>query len=711
MGQRIRYLQFRIASAMVCGLSLLTAGFGSLRGQTLGSELTSAELWQPGNVPFSFKYNGKESAQFLSGWRNSEATPPMAGGQVQNYTYSDPVTHLTVTAEVRLYPELPGVVDWVLRFRNDGSSDTPIIEDILPLDWTIPASSRLSYIRHAKGSDGRADDFAPLEEELEYGGFDWRMRDHLESFDGLSSSRNTLPFFNLQTGDHGLIGAIGWSGDWKADFAYTKDGKSITMSSGMKRTHLLLHPGEEIRTPRIVLMSWAGGNWMDSQNRWRRLLLAHYSPQQNGKAMLGPVLFGSWGSELIVDKMAYIQWVHDQGMPFDVYAVDAGWYGGSIGAEFDPTNPKWSPWYNSRGDWLPSPFYYPHGLKPLGEELKADGYGFSLWVEPETAMPNGQIVKQHPDWFLHRSIEPGVIPFPWQGFSAVMANLGDAEARAGITDMISRLITDADVTWYRQDFNIPPAPYWEQADQPNRIGMTEIGYITGLYEMWDNLLAQHPGLRIDNCASGGRRLDIEMMSRSFSIWRTDHGAADTLAVQAQTTGLAPWVPLTSADESNSLSRPWMHPGPYTTPDSLYLVRLAYSAGFAASPGRSGPDQTAWVSWVKQVIHEYREVQPYVYGDFFQQVPYTLGRESWTGWQWDRPADKDGLIILLRRPESPFPTINLNVQHLDLSATYEVELRRGLERARVKKMKGSDLAHMKVQLAQAPSSVLIFYRRK
>ncbi len=52
--------------------------------------------------------------------------------------------------------------------------------------------------------------------------------------------------------------------------------------------------------------------------------------------------------------------------------------------------------------------------------------------------------------------------------------------------------------------------------------MTEIGHIEGLYKMWDDLLARHPGLRIDNCASGGRRLDIEMMSRSFAVWRTDH---------------------------------------------------------------------------------------------------------------------------------------------------------------------------------------------
>jgi len=42
-------------------------------------------------------------------------------------------------------------------------------------------------------------------------------------------------------------------------------------------------------------------------------------------------------------------------------------------------------------------------------------------------------------------------------------------------------------------------------DTPDRQGMTEIRYVEGLYEMWDELRAKHPGLLIDNCASGGRR--------------------------------------------------------------------------------------------------------------------------------------------------------------------------------------------------------------
>ncbi|MGD0731898.1 MAG: alpha-galactosidase [Terracidiphilus sp.] len=683
-------------------LSFAGSTAGAL-SQTPAHDLTSAELWKPEHVPFSFKYGGMDSARLLTTWQTAHEDASTKNGQIQRYSYTDPATHLVVTVEVRLYPDFPGVADWVLKFRNGGAADTPILEDILPLNWAIPASPGECFLRHAQGSDANESDFKPLEEHFGKNG-----HDRLESRKGRSSDGQTLPFFNLQTGDHGLIGAIGWTGNWKADFSYSKDGKTIALASGMKATHLLLHPGEEIRTPRIVLMSWSGGNWQESQNPWRRLLFAHYTPQENGKPMRGPILFGSWGSEPIADKLAYIQWVHDHKIPVELYAVDAGWYGASVGLENDEGNPLWNPWWKNRGDWFPSPLYYPKGIHPLGEALKADGFGFSLWIEPETTMVGKKIAVDHPDWFLHRTVPNG----------EMLANLGNPAARQGLTDMVSDFITDFGMTWYRQDFNQGADVYWDAADTPDRIGMAEIGHIEGLYKMWDDLLARHPGLRIDNCASGGRRLDIEMMSRSFSVWRTDYGFFDTLAEQAQTQALAFWVPenmgfesFTSKDWDGNGGAPWKRPGPYSTAQSLYLMRLGYDAGYGVGPGATGLNNDAWVAWIKQAIGEYREVQPYFYGDFYPLLPYSRDAEAWTAWQWDRPENRDGLVMILRRPKSPFTEMEVRPQHLNSDAMYEVEIRSTYERAPIRQMKGSELAHLQIQLPDAPSSTLIFYRQR
>jgi alpha-galactosidase len=660
--------------------------------------------WSPDHVPFTFTYASQPSTTLLPTWQFSQQDLP---NQTRRYTYTDPATHLTVTADVRLYPDFPTAIDWVLHFKNNGATDTPILEDILPLAWTTPASHNRAILHHAKGSAAGADDFQPLEESI--------RPNHpalLASLLGDSSNTLTLPFFNLDTGTQGIIGAIGWTGNWKAGFDYAPDGKTITLTAGMQKTHLLLHPGEEIRTPRIVLMPWSfppasGDTWQDAQNQWRRLLFAHYTPQQDGHPKPGPIMFGSWGSEPIADKLAYIQWVHDQHIPVQVYAADAGWYGASFGAETDPTNP----WWKNRGDWFPSPLYYPHGIKPLGQALKADGFGFSLWMEPETTMPGRKILIDHPQWFTPPN--PNVT---FQTHGEYLIQLGDPAARAGITDLVSNLISDFGMTWFRQDFNIAPAPSWNALDTPDRIGIAEIGHIEGLYQMWDDLLARHPGLRIDNCASGGRRLDLEMISRSFSIWRTDHGFNDTIAAQAQTQALADWVPQnmgwqTYAATFESSNTPWTHPGPYSTPESLYRMRLAYDTGYGIGPGATGLKNPEWVAWVKQAIHEYREVQPYFYGDFYPILPYSLTEETWTAWQWNRPETSDGLVILLRRPKSPYHSLQLNLRHLDPKATYQVEIRTTYNHAPTQNMKGADLTHLIVKLPEAPSSTLIFYRKQ
>src|ERR1039458_10349513 len=209
-------------------LLLIFSAFGAM-SQTLANDLTSPDLWKPERAPFSFKYGGKDSAQLLTTWQFAHNAVEGKDGQVQLYTYTDPATHLKITAEVKLFPDYPGVADWVLKIRNDGDFDTPIIEDIMPLHWAIPAAPGDCLLHHAQGSDANEKDFTPLDDHFSANG-----HDHLESRFGRSSDGQTLPFFNLQTGDHGIIGAIGWTGDWKADFNYSKDGKTISRSSGMR---------------------------------------------------------------------------------------------------------------------------------------------------------------------------------------------------------------------------------------------------------------------------------------------------------------------------------------------------------------------------------------------------------------------------------------------------------------------------------------------
>jgi hypothetical protein len=82
-----------------------------------------------------------------------------------------------------------------------------------------------------------------------------------------------------------------------------------------------------------------------------------------------------------------------------------------------------------------------------------------------------------------------------------------------MTRFLSAVQKNYELTVLRFDYNIDPAAFWIANDGPDRDGVTERLCVEGLYTMWDEILASHPGLLLDSCASGGRRIDLEVLSR------------------------------------------------------------------------------------------------------------------------------------------------------------------------------------------------------
>ena len=645
------------------------------------------DAWKAEQPPFYFKYGGKASPEFIARWRKTEEpVTSNADGETHHYIYTDPATQLKIAADVRTF-KVFNAIDWVLHITNGGATDTPILEDIEPLHWSMAIKGPYPLEHWATGSVGGFQDFQPQENEAGPTNV-FRLQPNAGR-----SSNGTMPFFNVQNDDRGIIGAIGWTGGWQATFCSPMDRKTLDIGAGMQTTHLLLHPGETIRTPRIVFLNWKGGTWQESQNTWRKLMIAAYSPRDpQGNVVRPPIVDGSWGTELISAKFAHLKAMAKAKIPYDVYWVDAGWYGDEApkpGATVDAN----SHWDQLRGDWIPDPVSYPQGLGPLGDAAKANGFGFLLWIESETADSIAKNRTLHPDWYL--SLGRNVV---------ALVNLGNPDALKGITDLVSSIIDQAHMTWYRQDFNVDPDGFWNAADTPDRVGMTEIKYITGLYKFWDDLRARHPGLQIDNCSSGGRRLDVETCSRAVSLWRSDLfcNSVDPIGSQMLTQGLMPWVPLNNGYMSG------VAPG---TPDSgaslIYALRSGYSSGYGAGL----PDLVQ----LKAVLDEYREVQPYFVGDFYPLLPYTpilgfhsLVTDTSTAWQFDRPDLKSGIVLVLRRQHSPILTIQPALRAIDPAADYDVEIRYGLGKVAPRRMTGHDLAQVKITIPDMPGSALVIY---
>ena len=123
------------------------------------------------------------------------------------------------------------------------------------------------------------------------------------------------------------------------------------------------------------------------------------------------------------------------------------------------------------------------------------------------------LAKEHPEWVISPA-----------GDGSGLFNLGIPAARRYMTDYLNAAIKAYKLSCLRIDYNIDPLEFWQfmDAKDPDRAGMTEMRYVEGLYRMWDDILEANPHLFIDNCASGGRRIDLETMSRSIPLWRSDN---------------------------------------------------------------------------------------------------------------------------------------------------------------------------------------------
>ena len=201
--------------------------------------------------PFSFKYGGIDSKTFIKGWSYSAEKQNGLEPNTEEYifSYQDNKSGLVVKCLVTSYMDFPAV-EWILKFSNRSASNTPLIENTEVISYPFGFNQKGSFVLHrALGSNAQRSDFQPIDQKLQIGESVSMM-----PAGGRSSDNTALPFFNIEApGKQGVMVAVGWTGSWRADVSQV-DEKTVHVSSGMGKMHLVLYPGEEIRTPRICLL-------------------------------------------------------------------------------------------------------------------------------------------------------------------------------------------------------------------------------------------------------------------------------------------------------------------------------------------------------------------------------------------------------------------------------------------------------------------------
>jgi len=595
--------------------------------------------YQNAAPPFSFTYGSKSSAELLKNWKFDAEHKNIDKDRIaHNLTWRDTDTGLEVRWEGVEYTDFESI-EWTIYLTNSGKEDTPILENLQALDGRFKRGAGDEFLlRHWKGTFVRMDDFEPLTLAL---GPDEKQR---FAPPGGRGTGGVWPYYNLQVGNEGILIAVGWPGQWAAEFIRDNN-RTLQVQAGQETTHFKLMPGETVRTPLMVLQFWKGGDWIDSQNTWRQWMIKHNIPQN-----LTLPMFNACSSHQFTEmtqaneqnQKEFIDSYMAKGLKIDYWWMDAGWYVGA--AE------KGWPW---TGTWEVDrrEHRFPHGLRAISEYAHQKGVKTIVWFEPERVAGGTWLTTEHPDWVIG-------------GAGGGLLNLGDAEAWNWLVNHIDKILTEEKIDLYRQDYNIDPLAYWRQKDTPDRQGITENKYILGYLAYWDELRRRHPGMLIDSCASGGHRNDLETMRRSVPLLRSDY-LFEPVGQQSQTYGLSYWLPFfgTGYTPSNAGGWGWGTGGlsynHYTRRSNMC------PANTACFDFRVPVDDEL----ILKLYKEWLEIGPDYFGDFYPLTEYTLSQKEWIGWQFNRPEAGEGFVQAFRREQCVYKSAELKLRGLNPKATY------------------------------------------
>ena len=625
-----------------------------------------ASLFGGGNpLPFSFVYDGQPSASLLPTWERAATSRDLGNGRMEHVvSYRDPKTGLVARCVVIEYAGFP-VTEWTLHFANTGVADTPILSKILAIDLSLTREKTAEYtLHHINGSFNSQNDFQPHESSLA------PLSELTLKVGGGYPTEAAMPYFNIARPGGGVILVLGWPGNWAAKF--TRDGEvGLHVEAGQGLTHFTLHPGEEVRSP-LGVAQFYDGDWIQGQNQWRRWMVAHNLPRTHGQ--LPPPIIASAAPEIgdlhyhEDNQKRYQDLVRQRGLEVDYWWIDAGWY--ECGGEWPLI-----------GTWDEDKAQFPNGLRSLVDHGHALGIKQVLWFEPERVTPGTKWDRELAPWLIRH------------GKDNALLNLGIPEAQKFLTDFISQQITEKALDVYRQDFNFNTGEYWRVNDTEDRQGITEIKYVTGLLAFWDELLARHPGLLIDTCASGGRRNDLETLRRALPLLRSDY-RFEPIGTQDHAYGIALWMPYHGTG------------GPEILDAYNFRTHMSPCHGYTFDCA----DDTLDYDLLRRMGRELREVQPYYFGDYYPLTPYSLENNVWMAWQYARPEQGDGIVHIFRRAGNGEESQTLRLFGLDAAASYQVT---DADTETQSVHTGRDLMEQgyTLRLATQPGSAFLKYRKE
>ncbi|GKQ37857.1 glycoside hydrolase family 36 protein [Streptomyces sp. A012304] len=439
-------------------------------------------------------------------------------------------------------------------------------------------------------------------------------------------------------GDRTWLWQIESPAGWRWDLGERAGGTYLALNGPTDAEHhwrVRLAPGEEFTTvPGVLALGSGFDAAMGALTSYRR---AVRRPHPDHSAL--PVIFNDYMNTLMGDPttaklLPLIDAAAEAGAEY--FCVDSGWYDDTQG------------WWDSVGEWLPSQRRFPDGgIQVVLDRIRAHGMVPGLWLEPEVVGVRSPVASAlPPEAFFQRD----GVRLTEQGRHQL--DLRHPAARAHLDRTVDRIVGDWGVGYLKLDYNIVVDP-GTRAPGDLAPGAGLLGHAQAYLDWLSDVLDRHPGLVIENCASGGMRMDGATLAVSQLQSTSDQ--QDPLRYPP----IAAAAPTAVPPEQGAV---WAYPQPEFDDDLIRFTLGGALLGRIHLSGHLDRMSAHQLGLVRDAVTVYKSVR----GDLARAVPFwPLGLPGWTD-HWlalgmRTPDDHTAYISVWRRGGAP--ELLLPVPHL------------------------------------------------
>ncbi|MEF2966813.1 glycoside hydrolase family 36 protein [Paenibacillus sp. M1] len=321
---------------------------------------------------------------------------------------------------------------------------------------------------------------------------------------GSWSAAEHIPMAVLENEEAGtsLFWQIEHNGSWHWEIIDQYDHLTLLVSGPTEHDNhwwIRLEPGEEFVSVPAAVGTVTGGfdAAIGALTRYRRVIRRPNEDNRKLRVIFNDYMNCLWGSPTTAKLLPLIDAAAEAGCEY--FCIDAGWYAPGE-------------WWDGVGEWLPSEERFPEGIKYVLDYIRGKGMIPGLWLELEVMGINSPKLKDTDDsWFFMRHGKRV------KDRSRYQLDYRNPQVTAHATEVIRRLVEDYGVGYIKMDYNINAGIGTERDADSFGDGLLQHNRA---YLAWlDGIFARYPDLVIENCSSGGMRMDYAMLSR-YSIQST-----------------------------------------------------------------------------------------------------------------------------------------------------------------------------------------------